>query len=239
MRLHKSYKANFKALPEEGDGTFEAIVSVFGNVDLVGDRVVKGAFEKSLQKWSKSGDPIPVIHSHRWDDLDAHVGIVLEAEEREEGLWVKGQIDMDDPAAAKVYKLLKRRSLREFSFAYDVVREKSGADGANELLELDIIEVGPTLKGANDETQLLGVKTGRVLSKRNEAKLRDAVTMIQEVLATVEDEPKNRDPETPEGDDPETKEPAKTEEPAEAKVEEPSLTPGTVSLRAELEALDA
>jgi hypothetical protein len=28
----------------------------------------------------------------------------------------------------------------------------------NELLELDIIEVGPTLKGANPETELLTVK---------------------------------------------------------------------------------
>jgi Caudovirus prohead serine protease len=73
MALHKSYPvASFKPLDDdEAGGTFEAIVSVFGNVDLVGDRVVKGAFKSSLKRWRESDDPIPVIWSHQWDNLDA------------------------------------------------------------------------------------------------------------------------------------------------------------------------
>ena len=41
-------------------GTFTALASVFGNVDLVGDRMMKGAFRKTLDQWRESGDPIPV-----------------------------------------------------------------------------------------------------------------------------------------------------------------------------------
>lgn len=154
----KTYQATVKALDDDEAGTFEALVSVFGNVDHAGDRVVKGAFQKSLARWEESGDPIPVVFSHRWDDLDAHIGKVLTAEETDDGLLVTAQLDItDDPAAAKVHRLLKERRIKEFSFAYDVLDEKT-QNGANELLELDVIEVGPTLKGMNAETVLVGAK---------------------------------------------------------------------------------
>jgi HK97 family phage prohead protease len=155
------YKAapirGFKAI-DDGKGEFEAIVSAFGNVDLAGDRVVKGAFADSLKAWEAKGRPIPVVFSHMWQDIDAHIGEVTDAKETDEGLWVKAQLDMEDPAAAKVFRLLKRGTLAEFSFAYDIVEEKL-QNGANELLKLDVIEVGPTLKGMNPATQLLTVKS--------------------------------------------------------------------------------
>lgn len=178
----KTYQAQVKALGEKA-GTFEALVSVFGNVDHAGDRVVKGAFAKSLERWAESGDPIPVVFSHRWDDLDAHIGKVLTATETDDGLLVTAELDIDDdPAAAKVHRLLTDRRIREFSFAYDVIDERKATDGANELLELDVIEVGPTLKGMNPETVLVGAKQRRKVyvplvgsvEERQQA-LRDAV----------------------------------------------------------------
>jgi Escherichia/Staphylococcus phage prohead protease len=83
---------------------------------------------------------------------------VLAAEERPEGLWVNAQLDVDKPFARRVYDLLKARRVKEFSFAYDVVDSRPAKDGANELVALELIEVGPTLKGVNAETQLLTVK---------------------------------------------------------------------------------
>lgn len=165
MKVKTATLSHFKALDDEAggepEGTFEAIVSVFGNVDYAGDRVVKGAFAKSLDTWKTSGDPIPVVWSHQWADPEMHIGEVLDSEERDEGLWVKAQLDVaDDPVAAKVWRLLSKRRVREFSFAYDVLDEKQ-QNGANELLELDVIEVGPTLKGMNPDTALLEAKTRR------------------------------------------------------------------------------
>lgn len=157
-----------KTLTGEGAGVFEAIVSVFGNVDYAGDRVLFGAFANTLEAWKSSGDPIPVIFSHQWDDLDSHVGVVLEAEELapgdarlpEElkangGLWVKFRLDVEEDFAGRLAKKLERRSLREFSFAYDVKVERRAGDGANDLVELDLIEVGPCLKGMNPSTALM------------------------------------------------------------------------------------
>ena len=206
---YKSCAAQFKAV-DEAEGTFEAIVSVFGNVDLIGDRVVKGAFTKSLGEWKQSGDPIPVIWSHMWNDPEAHIGKTIDAEERDEGLWVKAQVDLDDPFAAKVFRLMKERRVKEFSFAYDVEEEQYNKDDkANDLLELKIIEVGPTLKGMNPATELLGakgaanaaleaqLKAGRVLSSKNETALRTAYETIGEVLKQLEEKPEEEPKATP------------------------------------------
>jgi HK97 family phage prohead protease len=165
----KAYPAKFATLDEK-EGRVEALVSIFGNVDLVGDRVVKGAFSKSIQKWKASNDPVPAILSHDWGDPWKHIGVVDSLEETDEGLRAVYTLDIDDnPLAKQVYKLMKRRSLKEHSFAYDVKREKNAKDGANELLELDIIEIGPTLKGVNPSTEVLAVKAV-VESQEREAK---------------------------------------------------------------------
>jgi HK97 family phage prohead protease len=152
--------ASFKALDEK-TGEFEALFSVFGNVDLGGDRVVKGAFEKTLAKWRESGDPIPVYWNHQWDDPFANIGGIdpNDAHETDDGLYGKGVIDMDNPFAVQVYNLLSKRRVKEFSFGYTVQDSVKAKDGALDLLDLDVIEVGPTLKGMNPETQLLAVKS--------------------------------------------------------------------------------
>lgn len=178
----KSFTAYAKALTDDtgsDTGEFEAIVSVFNNVDRYRDKVIPGAFADSIESWKASGDPIPVIWSHKWADPDAHIGIVLEAVELEPGdhrlpealkalggLWVRGKLDVDDEdakTARKVWRLLKGRRVTQFSFAFDVVEqawvEPEGDERAfNELRKLAILEVGPCLIGVNSATDLLTAK---------------------------------------------------------------------------------
>ncbi|MEU4735776.1 MULTISPECIES: HK97 family phage prohead protease [Streptomyces] len=165
MRI-KSCPVRIKAAGEhEGtdEGTFEAIVAAY-NLDSVGDKITPGAFADTLAEWKGRGDPIPVLWSHMSQDPDYHIGEVLEAEERPEGLWVKARIDTEPGSkAAQVYKLLKGRRVTQFSFAYDVeegawVDQKDG-EGYYELRKLRLYEVGPTLIGANQATELLDVKS--------------------------------------------------------------------------------
>lgn len=158
--MYKTYAmSEFKALGEESSGQFEAIVAVFNNVDRGGDMILPGAFTDTLAAWDAKGDPIPVIYSHQWDNLDAHIGKVIEAKETDDGLYVKAQLDMSEPFAARVYKKMLGRTLKEFSFAYDVA---PGGGNQNEdvyeLSALDLLEVGPTLVGMNPDTQLIAVK---------------------------------------------------------------------------------
>lgn len=190
-----SYPAEFKTLSDEL-GQVEAFVSVFGNVDHMGDRVVPGAFKNSIAEWKESGHPVPVIFSHDWSDVWSHIGVVDELEETEKGLKALYTLDIaDNPVAAQVYRLLKRRSIKEHSFAYEVREEHRAKDGANDLLELGLFEVGPTLKGANPDTEVLAVKSlleveakaGRSISTKNESLLRDAADAINTVLGSLGD----------------------------------------------------
>jgi hypothetical protein len=56
---------------------------------------------------------------------------------------------------------MSRRSLKEFSFGYSVPSggQRKADDGANELIEIDLYEIGPTLKGMNPATELHSVKS--------------------------------------------------------------------------------
>lgn len=159
-------RAEFKALPS-GDGgadtgIVEALVSVFGNVDEIGDRVIPGAFTDCLAEWAAKGDPIPFIWAHKWSDPMAHIGYVLEAKEVTEGLWVKAQLDLDRPVAEQVWHLLKQRRVTQFSFGYDVeeyawVSDPTARWGeVRELRKLSMFECGPCLLGMNPDTQLIG-----------------------------------------------------------------------------------
>lgn len=139
-------------------GEFTALVSVFNNIDVVGDRVVPGAFQDTLKVWETSGDPIPVIWAHQWQDPDLHIGTVVKAEETPEGLLVTGQLDMTNPKAKTVAKLLAERRVKEFSIGYGV-REQSQVDDVRELKAIELFEIGPCLKGANPDTVLVSAKT--------------------------------------------------------------------------------
>lgn len=194
---HYQVKADAQSAP---GGVVEALVSVFGNEDLVGDRVLRGAFQKSLDAYAQSGRSIPFVWAHSWDDPNAYIGKVVKAVETDAGLLVQAQL-FNTTTAQHIKTLLQEGVVGEFSFAYDVISQAPGKDGVNELAELSILECGPCLKGANPATQLIGVrayeratasrvepqseKAGRVLSAKNEDRLRAAADLIDEVLASL------------------------------------------------------
>lgn len=222
-------------------GQFEALVSVVGNKDAYGDVVMPGAFDDTLAEWKASGNPIPIIWSHRYDDPDNHIGFVLDAGEKsvdgKTGLWIKGQLDTDPEArrALQVGRLLRGKRVTQFSFSYDVLEgapAKSEALGDYyELRKLKLYEVGPTLIGANQETELIAakalqelareMKAGRVLSAKNEELLKTAHESIGAVLAALD----SNDGKAA------ASEPAKDEEPVRAKSEEP-MRPSPADLSA-------
>lgn len=184
---------------DEETGTFTALASVFGNVDSVNDRMMPGSFAKTLEKWRESGRPIPVILSHQWDNLKAWIGKAdpRAVYESEDGLVVQGQIDMEDPDARKAHKLMKEGLLTGWSFGYSVPKggQKTAKDGVNEVKEVELYEVGPTLIGANREAQLQAVKS---LAVEREIDPDEAEELAREVIEVGDEETseKSQEPET-------------------------------------------
>jgi len=243
----KTLPARVKAANATDDGIVEALVATY-DVDSIGDRIVPGAFEKSLAEWTESGQAIPFIWSHLHDDLDAYLGEVLEARETDEGLWVKAQIDMDDEKARKAFRLIKGGRVRNYSFAYDVPAGGSGpdeeGDGEVALTELRIFEVGPTLIGMNQNTRTLvakgngaGEKAGRVLSAKNESDLRNAVDLITGVLKQLDDSNSSSSSDTSQAKTSDAG-PATAKETPGSTAKEPSRATSVTTLAAEIDLLD-
>jgi uncharacterized protein len=178
VRKFKTMPASLKAPPtyHPDEPEFSAIVSVFNNRDLGGDIVRPGAFTDTIAAWKQSGEQIPVLWSHRFDEPEYNIGAVKEIEEVEPGdpripqfadpwihanggLWVRAGIDVESGAKAQtVWHLLTKRRVTQFSFAYETLEERQTPDG-NELLKLWLYEVGPTFLGMNPLTELVGAKT--------------------------------------------------------------------------------
>jgi hypothetical protein len=80
---------------------------------------------------------------------------------------------------------MARRSLKEFSFGYEVPKggQKRAKDGANELHKIELVEAGPTLKGMNPATELHAVKTA--LDEETKEQLPE-LPDLQEVNARLE-----------------------------------------------------
>lgn len=182
----------------DGDqGRFQALASTY-DIDSVGDKVRPGAFAKTLADWGSKGNSIPLLWSHRMDDPDYNLGHVLDAKEQQGGLWVDVQLDLTHQKAVQTYKLLKGRRINNLSFAYDEEDSSrvTGPDGKsyNELRQLKLYEVSLTPIGANQHTQVLGVKdaaaflqslTADTLSKADVVELAKALESTGTLLTQV------------------------------------------------------
>lgn len=152
---------------EDGEETvgFEGYASVFDNIDLGGDKVVKGAFAKTLaDRYPDDGAGIPVYWNHDVNDPFKNLGLTSHAEEDDHGLKVAGQVDTSTELGRQVAKLLKEGRVSQMSFAYDVtegawidgVKRDDGAidPGYYEIRGIDLYEVSICPIGMNQATEV-------------------------------------------------------------------------------------
>jgi len=179
------------------EGRFTGYASVFGNKDSYGDVVVKGAFAESLKSYGENGAGIPCYWSHQMSDPMMNIGQTVKAVEDDHGLFVEVKLDLDNPNAAYTHKLIKEGRVNQMSFAFDVEDyafvESEEHGEYLELRKMKIHEVSVVQVGANQATELLDVKdrltrlkAGRALSTKNEDQLRQAQSLIEDVLSSLD-----------------------------------------------------
>lgn len=214
---------------EDGSGIFEGYASVFGNVDSYGDKVIKGAFAKSLAKsFPNDGAGIPCYWSHRMDDPEFILGKTVSAVEDDHGLKVRVSLDLDNPKAAAAYRALKAGAVNQMSFAYEVVDSHFVPDkgakygGVNELRELNIFEVSVVQIGANTATSIDMVKSAMknddsvsISTPGAIERLEEAAEILREIIDSAKAE--SSDEESDSGSNSEEPETANEEAPAPVK----------------------
>ena len=207
--LTKTLDVEIKAIGDDDSGVFQAYASTFDVIDSYGDMVVKGAFLDSLADYGTKGEGIPLYWRHRMDDPFLNLGATREAREDDHGLWFEGQLELDEAAAARTYKLIKTGRVRQLSFAYDIVEaawvDRKPEEGGSyyELRKLKIHEISVVPVGANQETEILAVKSARdaaiaaLKDARPEADEADAPAPVEH--QGTADEPSDANAEEPEG----------------------------------------
>ncbi len=177
--MHTTHSAiPFEAKYVAETGIFEGYASVFNTTDQVNDRILPGAFTKSISKTQNENRFPPLLWQH---DMAAPIGAWREIREDNYGLYVRGELFINDvPKAREAYALMRNGGLSGLSIGYKVresTRER--ASGTRILTDIDLIEISVVTMPANDSARIMRVKSafaaGDVPSVRDfEAFLRDA-----------------------------------------------------------------
>src|SRR5690606_4085788 len=167
--------------------------------------------------WEKSDGVLPLLFGHRFDDPDYNIGHVVDAKEDDHGLLVTAELDLENPKAAQVYRMLKGKRINQMSFAYDIQDAESVSKDDEhyyELRKLKVHEVSVVPIGANQETEVLAVKAHSEALAGTKAQFTDdqlaAIGDAHKVLSQILDAQKASEDENASDDEASTEDEAAT-----------------------------
>lgn len=173
-------------------GEFEGYASTFGNVDRGGDVVEPGAFIESVVKAKSDGRTIPMLWQH---DQREPIGVWRDIAEDAKGLYVRGQLLIDDdPLAKRAHGLLKAKALGGMSIGYAIPAGGAEPDekrrGVTRLKKIDLREVSLVTMPMNILARVTDVKAlldaGKLPTIREfEEFLRDAGGFSKSLAAAI------------------------------------------------------
>ena len=153
--LQKAVKFDCKVDVDER--TFSGWAAVFGNVDLGGDRILQGAFKKTIaDRFAGKTPPMVKVLWQHYQPL----GMPIELSEDDHGLKFKAQVSrtvLGDEALT----LMDDGVISQMSFGYDpIVWEMVEEDGKEirNLKELKLYEISPVTFPMNEDTAITAVQ---------------------------------------------------------------------------------
>jgi len=195
----KSFDVSLSTESNAAQGSITALVVPFHNVDKEGDRIVPGAYLKSLKKWRASGKMIPMVFAHQWKNPMNHIGYwdpseceeVGETIDHPAGLQMKGIVDVGfgNPVADWIYRLMSTNRISQFSQGFLVPKGGEGrnkTDHANDIAEVDLIEAGPTMAGINPDTVLMELKSVGVIDTPAREVVADLAGSIERIIMALQ-----------------------------------------------------
>jgi len=156
--LHKHGSLEIKSADEAG--VVEGYGSTFDNEpDSYGDVIIKGAYEATLSRHKSAGTMPLMLWGHQSSELP--IGDWKEMGEDKNGLWVKGQLDLDDPVGQRVHRAIKRKSVRGLSIGFEISesRDDPKRKGVRLLEKIDLWEVSPVNFPAKTQAMITDVKS--------------------------------------------------------------------------------
>lgn len=165
------------------DQTLEGYASTFGNVDLGGDVVMKGAFTKTIANIKANGIPLLADHVASTSSV---LGTIFDAKETDHGLWIKARFS-SAPSAQDVRIKMLEKHVNKLSIGYQALEEKfadRNGKRIRELHELKLWETSAVVFPMNPEAAVSRVKSViDTLGEADRKQLLDDLTHAGEVEA--------------------------------------------------------
>lgn len=131
---------NYEAESTSESGWFEGLASAYGEVDLGGDTVSKGAYNQTLKH---NDGKFMLMFDHGWGVKD--VAGVAYATDTTEGLQMKGEMPIHIASVADIYEKIKFMGDRGrplgLSIGYTPVKTEPGKGGTRILKEIALHEI--------------------------------------------------------------------------------------------------
>ena len=150
---HKSIDfkdCEFKFAGESGL-EFEGYASVFGGIDSYGDRIMAGAYKRTLENRER---PVAL----RWNHFGPVIGKYTEIFEDEKGLFVRGQLTKGHSVATDAAALLKHGAISGLSIGY-VAKDEEMNGPIRELKDIELIEISVVEEPADNMARVSNMKS--------------------------------------------------------------------------------
>lgn len=135
--------------------------SKFGNIDLVGDMIMPGAFTKTINERGPIGkNEIWFLHNH---STDSPLGKPSVLKEDNYGLYFESKI-VDTEIGEDILKLYQEGLINQHSIGFSTIKQnKVDATAGNpayyQIQEVKLYEFSSVLWGANPDTPFMGMKS--------------------------------------------------------------------------------
>lgn len=155
MMYSNPHELSLKSLDDSG--FFQGYASVFNVLDDHGDRIKRGAFEKTLKTWKTRKTWPKMLWQH---DVQTPIGQWKSIKEDDHGLFVEGQLLLDLQKGREAHTLLKAGAVDHLSIGFYVRQSTKGTEKNERILtEIDLHEVSLVTFAANTEAKITHVKS--------------------------------------------------------------------------------
>jgi hypothetical protein len=185
-------------------GEIKAYVTTFGNADLVGDVMDKGAADNFVKQFNdQENASIPMLWEHKRDEI---IGSWTKFEVDEKGVIGTGELYKGVSKAEDVKVYLEKGAVGSVSIGFKSSDYEDIKTGGRLFKEIELFETSIVIQPANPQAQIVSAKNedGQVDLRNLEKALRDAGLSRKEAMTfisagkstlrdVVEEELKNED----------------------------------------------
>ena len=136
------------------------------STDLGGDRIIPGAFNSTLLDFYAGKAYVPLVDSHAYSSVRNVLGVMVDAEERKQGLWTKFEV-VDSPDGDELLARIKMGAVTGLSIGYearDTEYVQEGNKRVRLLKDVRLREISAVVYGMNPDALINteSVKRGTV-----------------------------------------------------------------------------